>query len=186
MTESSDTPPDRRQNAEGTPQTGPPYPPPYQYPYQPGPYSGGYTPPPPQPYYGYPPPPMGPKNGLGIASLVLAIIALLSVWSVFAGIILGLVAVVIGFFGRGRVKRGIANNDGVAITGIVLGALAVIVGLAFIAIWMALWKDVGGDDYIHCMQKAGSDRIQQQRCADHFRENVQDRLSVTLTPTPVP
>ena len=184
MTEPADRPTDRRETPQGTPQTAPPYP--YQYPYQNqhGPYPGGYLPP--ARYYGYPPPPVGPKNGLAIASLVLAIIALLCVWSVFVAVVLGLVAVVVGFFGRGRVKRGTANNGGVAIAGIVLGGLAIIVGLAFIAIWTAVWKDVGGGDYIDCMQKAGPDRIEQQRCADQFRQNVQDRLSVTLTPTPVP
>jgi hypothetical protein len=36
------------------------------------------------------------------------------------------------------------------------------------------------------MQKARSDHVQQQRCADQFRQNVQDRLSITLTPKPVP
>ena len=180
MTEPPDRPTDRRENPEGTPQTAPPYP----YQYQHGPYPGGYLPPP--PYYGYPPRAVGPKNGLGIASLVLAVIALLCVWSVFVAVVLGLVAVVVGFFGRGRVRRGTANNGGVAIAGIVLGGLAIIVGLAFIAIWTAVWKDVGGGDYIDCMQNAGRDQIQQQRCADQFRENVQDRLSVTLTPTPVP
>ena len=183
MTGSSGTP-DRRENPQGTPQTGPPYP--YGYQYQTSPYPGGYPPPPPQPYYGYPPTPVAPKNGLGIASLVLAVIALVSVATVFAPIILGVAAVVIGFFGRGRVKRGTANNAGVAIAGIVLGALAIIVGLAFIPIWTTVWKDVGGGDYIDCMQKAGSNQFQQQQCADQFRQNIQDRLSVTLTPTPVP
>ena len=181
MTGSPDTP-DRRENLAGAPQTGSPYTYPNQYQYSP--YPGGYPPPP--PYYGYPPPPVPPKNGLGVASLVLAVIALVSVATVFAPIVLGAVAVVIGFFGHGRVKRGTANNGGVAIAGIVLGALAIIVGLAFIAIWTAVWKDVGGGDYIDCMQKAGSDHFQQQQCADQFRHSVQDRLSVTLTPTPVP
>ncbi len=186
MTEPPDRPSDRRQNPEGTPQTAPPYPYPYPYQYRPGPYPGGYLPP---PYYGYPPPPVELKNGLGIASLVLAIIGLLSVWVPVVNvvsIVLGIVAVVVGFLGRRRVKRGAANNGGVAIAGIVLGALAIVVGLAFIAIWTAVWKDVGGGDYIDCMQKAGSDQVQQQRCADQFRQNVQDRLSVTLTPRPAP
>jgi hypothetical protein len=129
------------------------------------------------------------KNGLGISSLVLAIIGLLSVWVPvvnIVSIVLGLVAIVIGFAGRGRVKRGTANNGGVAIAGIVLGALAIIVGVAFIALWATVWKEAGGGDYISCMQKAGSDHVEQQRCADQFRQNVQDRLSVTLTPTPMP
>jgi hypothetical protein len=183
MTGSSDTP-GNRENSPGTPQTGPPYPYPDLHRYQPGSYPGGNPPPP--PYGGYPPQPAAPKNGLGIASLVLAVIGLVSVATVFAPIGLGVVAVIIGVIGHGRVKRGIANNGGVAIAGIVLGALAIVVGLAFIAIWTTVWKDVGGGDYIDCMQKAGSAKFEQQHCGDQFRQNVQDRLSVTLTPTPAP
>jgi Domain of unknown function (DUF4190) len=183
MTEPPDRPSERRQQPEGTPHTAPPYPYPSPYQHQPGPYASGY---PPAPNYGYPPPPVEPKNGLGIASLVLAIIALLSVWTVFVAVILGPAAVAVGFVGRGRVKRGTANNGGVAIAGIALGALAIVVGLAFIPIYTVVWKDVGGGDYIDCIQKADDDHLAQQRCAEQFRQNVQDRLSVTLTPTPRP
>ena len=117
---------------------------------------------------------------------MLAIVALLSVWTVFVAIVVGAAAVVVGFIGRGRVRRGTANNGGVAIAGIALGALAIIVGVAFIPIYTVVWKDVGGGDYIDCMQKAGSDQFEQQQCEDQFRDKVQDKLSVTLTPTPVP
>lgn len=173
--------PDRREHSPGTSRTESPHPYPDPYRYPPGPYPGGYPPP---PYGGFPPPAVAPKNGLGIASLVLAVIGLVSVATVFAPIALGVVAVVIGVIAHGRVKHGIANNAGVAIAGIVLGALAIIVGLAFIAIWMAVWKDVGGGDYIDCMEKAGSAKLEQQHCADQFRHNVQDRLSITMTPPP--
>ena len=94
----------------------PPYPPP-----QGGGYPGAYPPPPPAPYAGYAPPPVGPKNGLGIAALIVAIIGLVFCWTVVGGIILGVVAVIIGFLARGRVNRGEASNGGVAIAGIVLG-----------------------------------------------------------------
>jgi hypothetical protein len=93
---------------------------------------------------------------------------------------------VIGAVGRGRVKRGIADNGGVAIAGIVLGGLAIVVGVAFIAIWATVWKDVRGGDYIDCIQRAGENQIAQQHCADQFRHSVQDRLSVTLTPASLP
>ena len=159
-----------RENAAGIPHTGPLYP-----------YPPGYPP----PYYA-PPPPVAPKNGLGIAALVLAVVGLLGVATVFAPIALGIVAVIIGIVAHSRAKRGIANNGGVAIAGIVLGALAIVVGLAFIAIWMTVWKDVRGGDYIDCMQKAGDDHVAQQRCADQFRNSVQDRLSVTLAPASMP
>ena len=117
--------------------------------------------------------------------LVLAVIALVSVATVVAPIVLGVGAIVVGFFGHGRVKRGAANNGGVAISGIALGALAIVVGLAFVAIWTTVWKDVGGGNYIDCMQNAGSDQFKLRQCEDQFRQNVEDRLSVTLTPTPI-
>jgi hypothetical protein len=161
------------------PATPPPTPPPYPYP------SGQpYPPAPPQPYTGYSPPPTGPRNGLGIASLITAIIALLSCATVVLGAILGIVAVVIGFAARGRVKRGEANNGGVAVAGIVLGFIAIIASLAFIAIYIVMFREVGGQDYVDCLNKAGNDSDQIQQCADQFQKHIEDRFSVTLTPTP--
>ncbi len=158
-----------------------------QYPQQPpgGGYPGSYPPPPPQPYSGFGPPPTGPKNGLGIAALVIAIIALVSCWTVFGGIILGLVAVIIGFVARGRVKRGEATNGGVAIAGIVLGMLAIVLGLVFIPIWYSVFEGAGVTDYVDCVAEAGSDQEAVQQCANQFQERVEDKFSVTLT-TPAP
>lgn len=174
---------------EQAPQQPTPPPPPPSYPppsYAPGPYPGGYPPAPPQPYagYGYAPPPTGPRNGLGVAALVIAIVALLSSFSVVGGIILGIVAVIIGFAGRSRVKRGEADNGGVALAGVILGFLAIIVGLAFIAVWVGVFKEVGATDYIDCIQKAGQDQTKIQQCADEFKQSVENKFSVTLTPSP--
>ena len=158
----------------------PPWPPP-QYPYQPGPYPGSYPPPPPQPYAGYAPPPRAPQNGLGIASLVTAIIGLLTV---IGGIILGIVAIILGFLGRDRVNRGEADNGGVATAGIILGFLGIIVSLVVIAIGIWGFMRAGGDDYIDCMQKAGTDRAAQLQCEGTFRDTLEDEFSITITPTP--
>jgi hypothetical protein len=200
MTESDK--PDSPSGGPETPRTGPEqpppapphygapggYPPPYPYQpgaYQPGGYPGSYPPPPPAPYSGgFSAPPTGPKNGLGIAALIIAIVALVSVWSVFGGIILGIVAVVIGFAARGRVKRGEANNGGIALAGILLGFLAIIVGIIFIPIWISVFNQVGGTDYVDCLQKAGSDQNKVQQCADQFRNQIENQFSVTLTPSP--
>ena len=166
----------------------PPQPPQY------GAYPGGYPPPPQQPYGGYPgypgysgyagPPQSEPKNGLGLAALILAIIGLLLCWSVAGGIVLGVVAVILGFLGRGRVKRGEADNGGVAIAGIALGFVAIIAGLAFIPIYIGLFDSVGGTDYIDCVTRAGSDQAAVQECAEEFTRRVEDQFSVTVTPTP--
>lgn len=185
MTESPDKPPDlspgQRENPEGASSSAGSY----QYQQPPYPYPATYPAPPQQSYYGYPPP-AAPRNGLGIASLVLAIVALVTVWSVFGGLVLGIAAVVTGFLGWSRVRRRQADNGGVAIAGIVLGSLGIVVGLAFIGVWVALWKDAGGDTYFDCLQRAGTDRGRQEQCADQFREKVQDRFGVTVTPSPIP
>lgn len=171
---------------EQAPQQPIPPPPPQGYPnpYPPGPYPGGYPPPPPQPYAGYAPPPAAPRNGLGITALIIAIVALLASFSVVGGVVLGIVAVIIGFAGRSRAKRGEATNGGVALAGVILGFLSIIIGLAFIAVWVGVFREVGATDYIDCLQKAGQDQSQVQQCADEFKQSVENKFSVTLTPTP--
>ena len=76
-----------------------------------------------------------PGNRLGTASLLIAIAALLFVWSILGGVVLGTVAAAIGFAARERIKRGEANNNGVAVTPIVLGIVSIVVGLIFIPVW---------------------------------------------------
>ena len=116
--------------------------------------------------------------------MVIAIVGLLFVWSVVGGVILGIVAVAIGFAARGRVKRGEANNGGVAIAGIVLGILGIIGGLAFIAIWVGVFNQVGGGTYVDCVKNAGNDQTKIQQCADQFKQHIENQFSVTLTPSP--
>ena len=157
----------------------PPLPPPHY-----GAYPGSYPPPPPQPYSGFTPPPIGPRNGLGVAALVIAIIGLVFCWTVVGGVILGLCAVIIGFVARGRVTRGEATNGGVAIAGIVLGFLAIIVSLIFIPIWIGVFDEVGGTDYVQCLSNAGSNEHAIQQCADQFRDRVENQFSITMSPTP--
>ena len=150
-------------------------------------YPGGYPPPPPQqPYYGggYQPPPPAPKNGLGIAALVAAIVGLVFCWSVVGGVVLGVLAAILGIVGYGRAKRGQATNTGVAIAGIVLGALAVVVSLAFIPIWMGVFSEVGGTDYLDCVSRAGSDPKAVEGCANQLRDRMENQFSITATPTP--
>jgi hypothetical protein len=193
MTEPPESPKPDTPYQGGTPG----YPPPPS-----GPYQGGYPPPPPQPYStgypgypgyqgypgyeggGYAPPPAAPKNGLGIAALVVAILSLPAVLTVFGGFVLGLVAIVLGFIGYRRAKKGEATNGGIAIAGIVIGLLGIVLNAALIAFGVWGFLQVGGGDYFDCMQQAGNDTSAQLECEDEFRGNLENRFSVTLTPTP--
>lgn len=142
---------------------------------------GSYPPPPPPPPYAGYMPPTAPKNGLGVAALVVAIIALLSV---VGGVVLGVVAIILGFIGWGRARRGEANNGGVAIAGIVLGFLSIIE--AVVVIGFAVWgfDRAGGTDYVDCLSNAGNDEQAIQQCADQFRDRLENEFSITITPTP--
>jgi hypothetical protein len=162
------------------PQRPPPPPPPPQPPPQYGAYPGSYPPPPPPPYAGYTTT-TAPKNGLGIAALVSAIIGL---FTVFGGLVLGIVAVILGFIGWGRARRGEATNGGVAIAGIVLGFLGVIVSIVAIVLIVSFFDNVGGTDYVDCLSRAGNDEQAMQQCADQFRDRIENEFSVTITPTP--
>jgi hypothetical protein len=171
MTESLDAPsgePDTPAGSAEGPLSYPDLPAAYPgaYPYPPAPYPGAYPPPPSQPYWAFTPPPTGPRNGLGIASLVIGVVALLTVWSFFGGVILGIVAASMGLAARGRVKRGEATNGGVAIAGIVLGSVAAIIELLVIAIAAVFMLTLGSPEYQRCMDQHVGD---EQYCHQYYR-----------------
>ncbi|GAA0589939.1 DUF4190 domain-containing protein [Streptomyces crystallinus] len=111
-------------------------------------YPAGY---PAYPGYGYGHPGwtgMGtPLNGFGTTALVLGILSvvLFCMWGL--GVVLGILALIFGFLGRGRAKRGQATNGGQALAGVILGAVGIVVSGVFLGlmIW-AVVNDEGGDD----------------------------------------
>ncbi len=100
-----------------------------QYGQQPQQYGQGYGQPQQHGGYGQ----AAPRNGLGIAALVLGVLALLSGFFIIGGLF-GLVAIVLGIIGARRAKRGEATNRGMAITGIILGVVGVLIAAVVFAI----------------------------------------------------
>ncbi|MEV7277982.1 DUF4352 domain-containing protein [Streptomyces sp. NPDC093111] len=78
------------------------------------------------------PTPAAMRNGLGTAALILGIIGtvsgLIPLFFWLAGI-LGLIALILGLVGKGRVKRGEASNKGAALTGAILGLAALVLSV---------------------------------------------------------
>jgi len=163
------------------------------YPPPPGAFPGAYPPPPPPPYgnyggyggYGtYGPPAETPKNGLGVGALISGLLSIPAAFTVFGGILLGLLGVVLGFLGHSRARHGEATNGGLSLAGIALGVIGIILsGVIAVTMW-GVFKEFGGHDFMECMRSAGSDRTAQQQCEDEFRGGLEDRLSITLTPVP--
>ena len=65
-----------------------------------------------------------------------------------------------------------------------LGALGIVVSVALLAFGFKMFNEFGGRDLMDCMREAGSDSAAQQQCQQDFTGNLEDRLSITLTPTP--
>ncbi|WP_372505686.1 DUF4190 domain-containing protein [Streptomyces macrolidinus] len=85
--------------------------------------------------YGWPGMPMQPRNGLGIAALVLGILSvcLFCLYGVVS-LVLGILAVVFGVKGRKRADQGEADNYGQAQAGFVLGIIGLALGVAVITL----------------------------------------------------
>ncbi|MFA7265918.1 MAG: DUF4190 domain-containing protein [Candidatus Nanopelagicales bacterium] len=101
----------------------PPVPPP------PPPPGGGIpAPPPPPPIGGVPAGGQQANNGLAIASLVVGLVSFLCC---SFGFIPGVIAIVLGVIARGQIKTTGQRGDGMALAGIILGAIGVV--------WAVFW-----------------------------------------------
>ena len=113
-----------------------------------------------------------PRNGLGVTSLVLGILALLGSWVPVVGVVAGILAVVglvLGIVGMRRARRGEATNRGVALAGTILSALALLVAIVTTVLYATVFASVW-DDVSECAEVPQS---QQQQCID---ENLQGGL----------
>jgi hypothetical protein len=77
-----------------------------------------------------------PRNDLGIAALVVGIIAVAFCWVPFAGIVFGVTTVALAIGGRKRIKRGEADNRRTTTIGAALGTAALVVGGAISAVFL--------------------------------------------------
>ncbi|EFC82911.1 hypothetical protein FrEUN1fDRAFT_3931 [Parafrankia sp. EUN1f] len=138
----------------GYPPGGQGYPPPGYGPYGGGPYGGGGQ----------------PRNGLGIAALVLGVLAILTCWTVIGGILLGVAALICGFLGRGRAKRQEATNGGMALAGIITGALGAVLAVIVLIAAIAFSDEV--QDLQTCLDDAGTSQTAQDQCAQEFADDL--------------
>ena len=128
-------------------------------------YQQGYGP-------GYDRPPMRYGAGMATAALVLGILSLILCWTVFGGIVLGILALVLGIIAARRAGRGEAPGRGRAIAGIVTGVLGLLLSIALIAIGASILNSGSGKTLQQCLQQAGNDQPAQQQCATEYQKSV--------------
>ena len=115
-----------------------------------------------------------PRNGLGIAALVLGIIAILTCVFLLGGL-LGLVAIVLGVLGASRARRGRATNRGTAIAGVVTGAIGLILTIVIYAAFGALFFSFGGTQAVDCFGQANGDQAKIAQCGQQLTDQVQQQ-----------
>ena len=103
----------------------------------------GYTP------GGFPSaPPPGSKatNGLAVASLICGILGLVLFWACFVGLVLAIVAVVLGVMGRSKSRQLPGESgSGMALAGMITGGIGVALGVLMVVLLFV--GDSTVDDY---------------------------------------
>lgn len=135
-----------------------------------------------------PPPPTGgaygahhvdeskPGRGMAIAALVLGILALLLCWTVIGGILLGLIALVLGIVAAVKARKGRARGAGMAITGAVLGAIGLILAGVLVAVGVSILNSESGQNLQDCLEDAGNDDAAVEQCQQEFEGDLEDQL----------
>ena len=77
------------------------------------------------------------SNGMAVAGMISGIGIVLAILIAFVGIILGIVGLILSIVGRGRATR-TGIGGGQAMAGIITSAIAIVVGIANIALAYAL------------------------------------------------
>ncbi|MFF9488719.1 DUF4190 domain-containing protein [Streptomyces sp. NPDC014676] len=96
---------------------------------------GGYGYPGYPPGYGWPGMPGQRQNGMGVAAMVLGILAccLFCFYGVVS-VVLGVLAIVFGIKGRKKAEQGLADNHGQAQAGLITGIIGLVLGIAVIVL----------------------------------------------------
>lgn len=128
--------------------------------------------PPPMASYSGPPPAQA-RNGLGTAALVLGILSLPAILTIVLGILFGLLAVIFGIIGQRRARRGEATNAGVAVAGLVTGAIGLVVSVVLIALGLSFFfsHKTQINNYAQCLQAAHTTQAR-NHCATQFNHQI--------------
>ena len=93
------------------------------------------TTPPPPPNYGPPPgypaggPPAAPRNSQGLVGMILGIVSIPLLCCFLLGLPLGIAAAIVSWLGLQKANTGVATNRGQAMTGLICGAVATVLGV---------------------------------------------------------
>lgn len=130
--------------------------------------------PPPLPRYGDPLP-TSPRNGLGTAALVLGLLSL-PLGLVLVGLVPAALALVLGFQGRRRARRGEAGNQAAATAGMALGAVGLVVGALVLVVAVRVATQPQYEPFRQCTQGAQTS-AERDACSRELADQLAEELS---------
>ncbi|MFF5085087.1 DUF4190 domain-containing protein [Actinoplanes sp. NPDC000266] len=105
----------------------------------------------PPPYYGPPGgdpvgPPAGNQNTQGLVGMILGIVAIPLVCCVYLGIPLGIAAAIVSWLGLQKANAGRATNRSQALTGLICGAVATVLGIGLLIWALTAGQNINWED----------------------------------------
>lgn len=107
------------------------------------------------------------RNGLGTASLILGIASI--PFGVL--IVLPILAIVFGFIGMARARRGEASNSGVALAGTITGGIGLIIGIIGLVLIVRVVTSDSFSNFLDCDKNATTTE-QHDSCARQFSDEL--------------
>jgi hypothetical protein len=102
--------------------------------------------------------------------MVCGIVGLVLCFTVFFGLVLGVLALVFGLIGRGRAKRGEATNRGQSTAGVILGSIALVGTAGFLALYIWFANTDEFKNFQECERNATTQQ-EQDDCQEQFNQN---------------
>jgi hypothetical protein len=114
-------------------------------------------------------------DGVAVAALIVGILAILVSWIPVLGAIGGIVALVLGLVGRSRIKKRGARGNGMAVTGIATGAVAIAINIAILAFFVIAGGDFFDEvsTYVECVEETGDE----EECQRRLNEGLLQRFN---------
>lgn len=129
---------------------------------------------------GYGAPVKAPGTGLGIASLVLGIIAIITCWFAIGGLA-GLIGLILGIIAIVKLRKTPGSKKGLAITGTILSVIGLVIGAVMTAL-LILAGSIAMDGVTQCQSYLKSnDQAGYEQCITEWSENEMGVTSTTGT-----
>lgn len=135
---------------------------------------GNYNQPPTS--YGYEAAPPQQNNGVALAAMIVGILSLLGLLFLFPGLVLGVIALILGIVGVKKANSivGPGSRKGMAISGIVMGAIATILSGLMLIFGFSFAKQLMDDGVFEACEQFQNDNEQYKTCIE---EEVEKSLN---------